>query len=136
MNKFIKTASDAVFKFWNIFLSLNLSLNSCKIYSYWVEFVNRHEDTTNEYGQDIRLMKLELTTENYLYFVPQVKTWTIGSSSKQPNKEIEDFLSEIRPEFNKYIFEEGPTGDTDYLGEWEKWYLTLFYYNTIEIKKW
>ena len=64
-----------------------------------------HEEKILEFGQDIKLMKLRLPTEHYLYFVSQVKIGTIGASAKQPTQEIEKVLTEIRPAFRKSIFD-------------------------------
>lgn len=64
-----------------------------------------HVEKINEFGQDIKLMKFKVPSEHYLYFVAQIKKGTIGASAKQPTKEIEGILSEIRPAFNKNIFD-------------------------------
>ena len=64
-----------------------------------------HKERILEFGQDIKLMKLRLLTDHYLYFVSQIKIGTIGASSSQPTQEIEGILSEIRPAFNKSIFD-------------------------------
>ena len=71
---FLDTANED--EFTNIFLvPLFREMGFKKV------FPKGHEDKTNEFGQDIKLMKLELPTENILYFVLQVKTGTIGASS-------------------------------------------------------
>lgn len=68
--------------------------------------VKGHRIKTLEYGQDIKLMKLRLPTGHFLIFVAQVKKGDITSSSKEPDKEIEKLLTEIRPAFNKKVFDD------------------------------
>ncbi len=68
--------------------------------------VKGHKIKTLEYGQDIKLMKFRLPTGHFLNFVAQVKKGDIKSSSKVPSKEIERILTEIRPAFNKKVFDD------------------------------
>ncbi len=68
--------------------------------------VKGHKTKTLEYGQDIKLMRLRLPTGHFLYFVAQIKRGDIKSSSQEPDKEIEKILTEIRPAFNKRIFDD------------------------------
>lgn len=68
--------------------------------------VKGHKIKTLEYGQDIKSMKLRLPTGHFLIFVAQVKKGNITSSSKEPDKEIEKILTEIRPAFKKKVFDD------------------------------
>ena len=68
--------------------------------------VKGHKIKTLEFGQDIKLMKFRLPTGHFLNLVAQVKKGDIKSSSKEPSKEIEKILTEIRPAFNKRVFDD------------------------------
>ncbi len=68
--------------------------------------IKGHKTRTLEFGQDVKLMKFQLPTGHFLIFVAQVKKGDIKSSSKEPNKEIERILTEIRPAFKKKVFDE------------------------------
>lgn len=68
--------------------------------------VKEHKVRTLEYGQDIKLMKLRLPTGHFLIFVAQVKKGDIKSTSQEPDKGIKKILTEIRPVFNKKVFDD------------------------------
>ena len=65
-----------------------------------------HIERINEYGQDIRIMKYKLPTNNVLYFVAQIKKGNIGSSPQQPTHEISNLLAELRQAYEKEIFDD------------------------------
>ena len=64
-----------------------------------------HKEKIMEFGQDINMMKYRLPTGHYLYFVCQIKAGNVGSSFKQPTKNIGGILSEIQLAINKKIFD-------------------------------
>ena len=68
--------------------------------------IKGHKIRTLEYGQDVKFMRFRLPTGHFLIFVAQVKKGDIKSSSKEPNKEIERILTEIRPAFKKKVFDD------------------------------
>ena len=68
--------------------------------------IKGHRIKTLEFGQDVKLMRFRLPTGHFLIFVAQVKKGDIKSSSKEPSKEIERILTEIRPAFKKKVFDE------------------------------
>ncbi len=65
----------------------------------------KHTEHIMEYGQDIKIMRLRIPTGHFLYFVCQVKIGIIGSSPNQPTQNIATILEEIRPAFEKEIFD-------------------------------
>lgn len=67
--------------------------------------VKGHRDRSLEFGQDIRGFKLRLPTGDWLYFASQVKTGEISSSAKEPNKNIESILTQIRMGFKWEVFD-------------------------------
>lgn len=64
-----------------------------------------HTDRSLEYGQDIRGFKLRLPTGHWLYFAAQVKTGPISYSSREPSKNIEEILTQVRMAFGKRMFD-------------------------------
>lgn len=64
-----------------------------------------HSDKSLEYGQDIRCFKFQIPTGHWLYFAAQVKTGPISYSAKEPTKNIEQILTQVKMAQNKKMFD-------------------------------
>lgn len=64
-----------------------------------------HNDRSLEYGQDIRGFKFQIPTGHWLYFAAQVKAGPISYSAKEPAKNIEQILIQVRMAQNKKMFD-------------------------------
>lgn len=64
-----------------------------------------HSDKSLEYGQDIRCFKFQIPTGHWLYFAAQVKAGPISYSAKEPTKNIEQILTQIKMAQNKKMFD-------------------------------
>lgn len=64
-----------------------------------------HSDKSLEYGQDIRCFKFQIPTGHWLYFAAQVKAGPISYSPKEPTKNIEQILTQVRMAQNKKMFD-------------------------------
>jgi hypothetical protein len=64
-----------------------------------------HSDKSLEYGQDIRCFKFQIPTGHWLYFAAQVKAGSISYSAKEPTKNIEQILTQVKMAQNKKMFD-------------------------------
>jgi hypothetical protein len=64
-----------------------------------------HSDKSLEFGQDLRCFKIQLPTGHWLYFAAQVKAGPISYSAKEPTKNIEQILIQVRMAQNKNMFD-------------------------------
>lgn len=64
-----------------------------------------HSDKSLEFGQDIRCFKFQIPTGHWLYFAAQVKAGPISYSAKEPSRNIEQILTQIKMAQNKKMFD-------------------------------
>ncbi len=64
-----------------------------------------HRDKSLEFGQDVRCFKFQLPTGHWLYFAAQVKAGPITYSAKEPSKNIEQILTQVKMAQNKNMFD-------------------------------
>jgi hypothetical protein len=64
-----------------------------------------HNDKSLEYGQDIRCFKFQIPTGHWFYFAAQVKAGCISYSAKEPSKNIEQILTQVKMAQNKKMFD-------------------------------
>lgn len=64
-----------------------------------------HSDKSLEYGQDIRCFKFQIPTGHWLYFAAQVKAGPILYSAKEPTKNIDQILTQVKMAQNKKMFD-------------------------------